>query len=46
MLEVDDNPDLLETIKKSNPKLKKIAMSVANRLRQVGIQKGRQEGIQ
>lgn len=44
MLKVDDDPDLLETIKKSNPKLKKIAMSVAERLEQKGIQKGIQLG--
>ncbi|AXI24625.1 hypothetical protein CE557_841 [Cardinium endosymbiont of Sogatella furcifera] len=49
ILQVDDQPDLLETIKKSNPKLKEIAMSVAEKLRQEGekkgIKKGRQEGI-
>nr|WP_238331761.1 Rpn family recombination-promoting nuclease/putative transposase [Cardinium endosymbiont of Bemisia tabaci] len=36
MLKVDDNPDLLETIKKSNPQLKQIAMSVAEKLIQQG----------
>ena len=54
MLKVDDNPDLLETIKQSNPKLKNVAMSVAERLRQegrkqgeeIGLCKGRQEGEQ
>ncbi|TSJ80100.1 MAG: Rpn family recombination-promoting nuclease/putative transposase (plasmid) [Candidatus Cardinium sp.] len=45
ILQVDNHPDLLETIKQSNPKLKEIAMSVAERLRQEGEQKGRQEGI-
>ncbi|MGI2298383.1 Rpn family recombination-promoting nuclease/putative transposase, partial [Candidatus Cardinium hertigii] len=45
MLNVDDNPDLLETIKKSNPQLKQIAMSVAEKLIQQGEHKGRQEGI-
>ncbi|MEF2228708.1 MAG: Rpn family recombination-promoting nuclease/putative transposase [Candidatus Cardinium sp.] len=44
MLKVDDDPDLLETIKKSNPRLKEIAMSVAERLEQKGIQKGIQLG--
>ncbi|WP_223261945.1 hypothetical protein [Cardinium endosymbiont of Dermatophagoides farinae] len=33
MLEVDDNPDLLQTIRKSNPKLKQVAMSVAEKLK-------------
>ena len=46
MLKVDDDPDLLETIKKSNPKLKEIAMSVAERLEQKGEKKGIQKGIQ
>ncbi|TSJ79798.1 MAG: Rpn family recombination-promoting nuclease/putative transposase (plasmid) [Candidatus Cardinium sp.] len=46
MLKVDDDPNLLETIKKSNPKLNQIAMSVAERLRQEGEEKGRQEGTQ
>jgi predicted transposase/invertase (TIGR01784 family) len=44
MLTVDDNPNLLETIKQSNPKLKEIAMSVAERLRQEGIQIGKEKG--
>ena len=44
ILTVDDSSDLLETIKKSNPKLKEIAMSVAERLRQEGRQKGKLEG--
>ncbi|MGI2257546.1 Rpn family recombination-promoting nuclease/putative transposase [Candidatus Cardinium hertigii] len=46
MLKVDDDPDLLETIKQSNPKLNQIAMSVAEKLRQEGEKKGRQEGEQ
>lgn len=45
MLKVDDDPDLLETIKQSNPKLNQIAMSVAERLRQEGEQKGIQKGM-
>jgi len=44
MLSVDDHPDLLETIKKSNPKLKAIAMSVAEILRQEGILMGQAKG--
>ncbi|UWW96529.1 MAG: hypothetical protein NMK33_03655 [Candidatus Cardinium sp.] len=44
MLKLDNNPDLLETIKQSNPKLKKIAMSVAETLRQEGEQMGLQKG--
>ncbi|MEF2233324.1 MAG: Rpn family recombination-promoting nuclease/putative transposase [Candidatus Cardinium sp.] len=46
MLQVDDDSNLLETIKKSNPKLKKIAMSVAERLEQEGEKKGIKKGIQ
>lgn len=45
MLKVDDNPDLLETIKQSNPKLKEVAMSVAETLRQKGEKKGIEKGM-
>ncbi|MCT4697218.1 MAG: hypothetical protein V3581_03300 [Candidatus Cardinium sp.] len=36
MLKVDDHLNLLETIKKSNPRLNQIAMSVAEKLEKKG----------
>ncbi|AXI23863.1 hypothetical protein CE557_015 [Cardinium endosymbiont of Sogatella furcifera] len=44
MLKVDDDPHLLETIKQSNPKLKQIVMSVAEKLKQEGRLEGEEKG--
>lgn len=46
MLAVDDHKYLLELISQFHPKLKEIAMSVAEKLRQEGQEKGKLMGIQ